>query len=73
MAVLTAAVLLLHRLLRILIPRRNGPDVQILPSQLCGTGVAMKNAIPQVKEVADYETLSNNEDGVAKYIEENIL
>ena len=41
--------------------------------KLCGTGVAMKNAIPQVKEVADYETLSNNEDGVAKYIEENIL
>ena len=41
--------------------------------KLCGTGVAMKNAIPQVKEVADFETLSNNEDGVAKYIEENIL
>ena len=41
--------------------------------KLCGTGVAMKNAIPQVKEVADFETLSNNEDGVAKYLEENIL
>ena len=37
--------------------------------QLCGKGVAMKNAIKQVKAVADYVTISNNEDGVAKFLE----
>lgn len=37
--------------------------------KLCGTGVAMGNAIPQVKEIADYITLSNDEDGVAVYLE----
>lgn len=41
--------------------------------KLCGTGVAMQNAIPQVKEIADVITKTNNDDGVAKYIEENIL
>ena len=37
--------------------------------KLCGQGIAMGNAIPQVKEIADDITLSNNEDGVAKYLE----
>lgn len=41
--------------------------------KLCGTGVAMGNAIPQVKEIANSQTLTNDEDGVASYIEKNIL
>lgn len=39
----------------------------------CGTGVAMGNAKEELKRVADYVTLTNNEDGVAKFIEEYIL
>ena len=35
-----------------------------------GLGVAMANAQPEVKEVADYITLSNDEDGIVKVIEE---
>ncbi len=41
--------------------------------KLCGRGVAMQNAIPQVKEAADEITLCNMEDGVARWIEKNIL
>ena len=41
--------------------------------QICGKGVAMENAIEQVKSVADFITLSNNEDGVAMFLENNIL
>ena len=33
-----------------------------------GTGVAMENAIPSLKEAADYVTLSNDEEGVAKWL-----
>lgn len=39
----------------------------------CGTGVCMDNGNPKVKEIADYITLSNDEDGVAVFIEKNIL
>lgn len=41
--------------------------------KLCGTGVAMENAIAPVKEIADKITLSNQEDGVAKYLKEHVL
>ena len=41
--------------------------------KLCGKGVAMENAIVQVKAVADFITHSNNEDGVAKFLENNLL
>lgn len=41
--------------------------------KLCGTGVAMGNAIPQVKEIADALTLTNDEDGVSVYIQKYIL
>ncbi|MBR5866293.1 MAG: HAD family phosphatase [Spirochaetaceae bacterium] len=37
--------------------------------KLCGKGIAMQNAIEQVKEIADYITKSNNDDGVAWYLE----
>lgn len=38
-----------------------------------GFGVAMSNAIDEVKEAADYVTLSNDEDGVARVIEKYVL
>ena len=38
-----------------------------------GTGVAMGNGQTVVKEVADYITLKNVEDGVAVFLEENVL
>lgn len=41
--------------------------------KLCGTGVAMGNAIPQVKEIADEVTLTCDEDGVAVWLEKNLL
>lgn len=38
-----------------------------------GCGVAMGNAKPAVKEIADHITDSNDEDGVAKFIETKVL
>lgn len=39
----------------------------------CGHGVAVANAIEDVIKAADYITESSNNDGVAKWIEKNIL
>jgi len=41
--------------------------------QLCGLGVAVDNAIPKVKAVADAIAESNDADGVAKWIEAHLL
>lgn len=41
--------------------------------EAAGLGVAMGNAIPALKEVADYVTLTNNEDGVAHVINKFVL
>ena len=41
--------------------------------EYAGTGVAMANARKEVKDVADYITSSNDDDGVAKVIEELIF
>ena len=38
-----------------------------------GIGVAMQNAGDDIKQAADFVTDSNNDDGVAKYIEKNLL
>ncbi|WP_025729333.1 Cof-type HAD-IIB family hydrolase [Atopobacter phocae] len=38
-----------------------------------GIGVAMENAMPALKEVANYTTTSNNDDGIARFIETYIL
>lgn len=46
-------------------------DIEML--RLCGTGVAVENAIAEIKEIADYVTESNERDGVARFIEGNIL
>ncbi|WP_291580214.1 HAD family hydrolase [Clostridium sp. UBA6640] len=37
----------------------------------CGTGVAMKNAIDELKSVAKFVTKSNDEDGVVVFLENN--
>ncbi|WP_058300953.1 Cof-type HAD-IIB family hydrolase [Gorillibacterium timonense] len=41
--------------------------------ETAGLGVAMANATPALKEIADYVTASNNEDGVKEVIERFIL
>ena len=46
-------------------------DMEML--KMCGIGVAVNNAIPSVKEIADSITLSNDENGVAEWLDENIL
>jgi len=38
-----------------------------------GIGVAMENAVDEVKQVADYVTDSNNEDGIAKVVEKFVF
>lgn len=38
--------------------------------KLCGVGVAMGNAIDEVKTVADVIIGGNDEDGIAEYLEE---
>ena len=45
----------------------------IEPIKKCGLGVAVSNAIPAVLAVADKIVDSNDMDGVAKFIKENIL
>ena len=45
-------------------------DLDII--QAAGIGVAMKNAMPELIEAADYVTGTNNECGVAEYVEELI-
>lgn len=42
-------------------------DYEIL--KYCGKGVAVSNAIPMIKEIADEITDSNDNDGVVKYLE----
>ena len=39
----------------------------------CGTGVAVRNAIPAVKEVCDYVTGTNDEDGVASFLQQRCV
>lgn len=46
-------------------------DIEMLCG--CGTGVAMANAIADVKEAADDVTGTNNDDGVAEFILNRIL
>ena len=40
--------------------------------KFCGKGIAMQNAIAEVKAAADEICLSNENDGVARWIEENL-
>ena len=38
---------------------------------MCGTGIAMGNAIDEVKQEADLVIGSNDKDGIAEYLEIN--
>jgi len=46
-------------------------DIKML--ETAGVGVAMENSVPEVLEAADMVTASNDEDGVAKVIEQYVL
>ena len=47
-----------------------GDDLADIGSlKMCGTGVAMGNALDVVKEAADITIGSNDEDGIAEYLE----
>ncbi len=46
-------------------------DVEML--KMCGIGVAVDNAITDVKDVSDSITLSNDENGVAEWLAKNVL
>lgn len=41
--------------------------------KLCGTGIAVENAISDVRNIVDHITLTNDEDGVAVWLEKNVL
>lgn len=46
-------------------------DMEML--KMCGTGVAVANAVSQVQTIADSITLSNDENGVAEWLAQNVL
>ena len=51
-----------------------GDDINDLGMlKLAGTAVAVSNAIDEVKAVADHITESNDQDGVAKFLERTML
>ncbi|WP_311481306.1 Cof-type HAD-IIB family hydrolase [uncultured Anaerococcus sp.] len=41
--------------------------------EVAGTGVAMGNAVESIKKLADFVTKTNNEDGIAYYLENFVL
>ena len=49
----------------------SGNDKQMI--EYAGLGVAMGNAFPEIKEIADYVTLTNEDNGVAHVIDKFIL
>ena len=40
---------------------------------MCGMGIAMGNALDEVKDAADLTIKSNDEDGIAKFLTEYLL
>ncbi len=46
-------------------------DISML--KICGTGIAMANAMPKTKKAADAVTLSHDHDGVAVWLQNNLL
>ncbi|MFR6333535.1 MAG: HAD family hydrolase [Eisenbergiella sp.] len=46
-------------------------DIRMLRE--CGRGIAVENAISEVKEAADEICADNDRDGVAEWLERNIL
>lgn len=53
--------------------KRYGHNDDIEPIRKCGLGVAVANAIPYVLNAADKITSDSDADGVAKFIEEEII
>jgi hydroxymethylpyrimidine pyrophosphatase-like HAD family hydrolase len=49
----------------------NYNDIEMLEN--VGCGVAVKNAREEVKAISNYVTLKNTDDGVAHFIEENLV
>ena len=49
----------------------NFNDLEMI--QYAGLGIAMSNGVEELKKAADYVTIGNNEDGVAKAIEKFVL
>jgi hypothetical protein len=49
----------------------NGNDLSMI--EYAGCGVAMGNAIPELKQIANFQTRSNNQNGVAYAIEKLVL
>lgn len=45
-------------------------DMEML--KMCGIGIAVENAISEVKDIADSVTLSNDEEGVAEWLAKNV-
>jgi len=45
----------------------DSPDIDMLSE--CGISVAMANAIPGILNIAEYQTASNDDDGVALVLE----
>lgn len=45
-------------------------DMEML--KMCGIGIAVENAISEVKDIADGVTLSNDEEGVAEWLAKNV-
>lgn len=41
--------------------------------KLCGKGIAMGNAVAEVKAAADVVIGTNDEDGIAEYLQESCL
>lgn len=51
-----------------------GDNINDIPMlEICGLSVAVKNSNDRVKKIADYETVSNEDDAIANIIEEFIL
>jgi Cof subfamily protein (haloacid dehalogenase superfamily) len=46
-------------------------DLEMLKA--CGLGIAVSNAIEQVKAASDHVCASNDDDGAARWLEENVL
>ena len=49
----------------------SGNDIPMI--RYAGLGVAMENALPEVKEIADYITLTNDQEGVLEVVEKFML
>ena len=45
-------------------------DIEMIEKS--GIGVAMGNALSDIKQIADFTTLSNNEEGIKYFLQQNV-